>query len=155
MKYRKLRMAWSVGWGILALLLCFLLIRSYYVCDYVFRRGSPTVITSTGSPTVITTVALNRGMVHVIDAVVPAGSERPSQGWQYSSRDASDSLTIVRWMWGANGGGGTSNPISFVVFLTAAISAVSWIPWRFSLRTLLIGMTLVAVVLGLVAWAAD
>ena len=39
------------------------------------------------------------------------------------------------------------------VFVTATIAALSWLPWRFSLRTLLIVTTLVAVVLGLIVYA--
>ena len=39
------------------------------------------------------------------------------------------------------------------LLLAATLAAASWIRWRFSLRTLLIGMTLVAVLLGAVIWA--
>jgi len=41
-----------------------------------------------------------------------------------------------------------------VISFAALLFAVPWIPWRFSLRTLLIATTLVAAVLGLVAWVA-
>ena len=45
-------------------------------------------------------------------------------------------------------------PYWFLVPLSGAIAAAPWIRWsnRFSLRALLIGTTLVAVVLGLVVW---
>jgi hypothetical protein len=33
-----------------------------------------------------------------------------------------------------------------------ALGIVPWLPWHFSLRTLLIAMTLIAVVLGLIVW---
>ena len=36
--------------------------------------------------------------------------------------------------------------------LFAAVAAIPWLRWRFSLRTLLIATTLVAVVLGLIVW---
>jgi hypothetical protein len=50
---------------------------------------------------------------------------------------------------------GIQVPYWFIVLVTAAFSVAPWIQWskRFSLRTLLIAMTLVAVVLGLVVWA--
>src|SRR5262245_56414702 len=35
MKYRKLRIAWSVAWGLLAVLVCVLWVRSYWHYDYV------------------------------------------------------------------------------------------------------------------------
>jgi hypothetical protein len=43
---------------------------------------------------------------------------------------------------------------SLIVFFFA-IAPIPWLPCRFSLRTLLIGMTLIAVVLGLLIWAAN
>ena len=45
-------------------------------------------------------------------------------------------------------------PHWFFVLTTASLTAVSWIgwSWRFSLRTMLIATTLVAVVLGSVVW---
>ena len=149
MRYRQQRFAWSILWAIPCLLLIALSVRSYYVCDYVFRRGKPIVVTAASNPTVVkTTVASNAGMAHVIDTLVPAGP--PSHGWKYGSRDAADSHTILQWMMGPNAGGGTTHSIWFMAFVCAVISALSWLPWRFSLRTLLIAMTLVAVGLGIV-----
>jgi hypothetical protein len=41
MKYRKLRIAWSVAWGVVAVLLVVLWVRSYWVCDNPVRSGKP------------------------------------------------------------------------------------------------------------------
>jgi hypothetical protein len=38
------------------------------------------------------------------------------------------------------------------VLITVGLSAAPWIPWRFSLLTLLITMTIVAALLGLAVW---
>jgi hypothetical protein len=49
-----------------------------------------------------------------------------------------------------------SVPHWFLVLLSATIASAPWVrqlKWRFSLRTLLIAMTLVAVLLGAVVWA--
>jgi hypothetical protein len=46
-------------------------------------------------------------------------------------------------------------PYWFIVLLNAAIAAAPWLPWwskRFSLRTLLIATTLIAVALWLIVW---
>jgi hypothetical protein len=43
-------------------------------------------------------------------------------------------------------------PYWCLILISVAFAAVPWIHWRFSLRTLLIATTLVAVVLGLVVW---
>ena len=43
-------------------------------------------------------------------------------------------------------------PYWFLVALGVILAAASWVRWRFTLRTLLIVTTLVAVVLGLIVW---
>jgi hypothetical protein len=51
---------------------------------------------------------------------------------------------------------GTAYGVSFwlLIILSSSLAPLSWLHWRFSLRTILIATTLVAVVLGLVVWAA-
>ena len=44
-------------------------------------------------------------------------------------------------------------PFSFTIVVACAVSSAPWIRYRFSLRTLLIGMTVVAALLGAVVWA--
>ena len=44
-----------------------------------------------------------------------------------------------------------ATPHWFPVLLSATLAALPWIKWRFSLRTMLTGMTLVAVVCGAIA----
>jgi hypothetical protein len=46
-----------------------------------------------------------------------------------------------------------SIPYWFPILLCSILAALPWFRWRFSLRTLLIATTLVAVVLGLVVWS--
>ena len=43
-------------------------------------------------------------------------------------------------------------PLWPIVALTATLAPAPWPRWRFSLRTLLIATTLVAVVLGVIVW---
>src|SRR6187549_3492704 len=40
MKYRKLRITWSVAWGVVAVLLCVLWVRSYTTWDRCYWPGS-------------------------------------------------------------------------------------------------------------------
>src|SRR5262249_50695086 len=49
-------------------------------------------------------------------------------------------------------GVGRKRPYLHLLVATVALGSVAWIPYRFSLRTLLITTTLVAVGLGLVVW---
>ena len=45
-------------------------------------------------------------------------------------------------------------PHWFLVFMVGMLAAAPWIRWRFSLRTLLIATTLIALVLGAIGYAA-
>jgi hypothetical protein len=44
-------------------------------------------------------------------------------------------------------------PHWFVVGIVATLTSIPWLRWQFSLRTLLIATTLVAALLGLIAYA--
>jgi hypothetical protein len=41
----------------------------------------------------------------------------------------------------------------FAAVMTTVFAALPWIKWRYSLRTLLIGMTLMVAILGAIAYA--
>src|SRR5436190_20522291 len=41
MKFRKLRIAWSVWWGVVAVLLCVVWVHSYFSFDLLFVRSDP------------------------------------------------------------------------------------------------------------------
>src|SRR4051812_13857870 len=47
MKYRKLRIAWSVGWGLIAVLLCVVFVRSFWRWDQLY---TPLCIAAYTSP---------------------------------------------------------------------------------------------------------
>jgi hypothetical protein len=140
MRFRKLRIAWSVAWAVVAVLFCVLWVRSYWRCDLVFREKSGWV----------TTVSSNRGVLYATQL------ERPFRigyrGWQIDSRHTNDDIP------GGVGWAQTSTlmaaqlPIWCAILVLATTAAMPWLRWRFSLRTLLIATTLVAVVLGLIVW---
>ena len=46
-------------------------------------------------------------------------------------------------------------PLWFTAIAPLLIAIASWLPWRFSLHTLLIATTVVAVGLGLIVWLAS
>ena len=140
MRFRKLRIAWSVVWGLAAVLLIVLWVRSYWWMDQLGSPWSRTRILMVGS--------LEGGLLVQV----------PFHDWGYRWNVKSYSLKS----------GGRSSfrfgsefrripdgfclPHSSLVVLYATLAAVSWLPWRFTLRTLLIATTLVAVVLGLIVW---
>jgi hypothetical protein len=141
MKYRKLRIAFSVGCGIACLLLVVLGMRSRWWRDVVV---TPRIIVySTEGQLAI--AALRRGandrwevnsmsveQWHMIN-IDSTGAEKPG----------------VSLSWGGMGGNTLVFFPHWLPFLVSAVcGALPWLRWRFSLRTLLIVMTLVAVALG-------
>jgi hypothetical protein len=153
MKYRKLRIAWSVVWGVAAVLLIVLWVRSYWIADGVFGP----VTSKYGLA--LSSVPGSLG-VHVY-------SNEPSPirpQWKIASQPYDEwyagaekvQFTSSR-LWGAfyRGQYGYMAPDWFALIVLATIAAAPWLPWwsnRFSLRTLLIATTLVAVGLGVIVW---
>jgi hypothetical protein len=147
MKYRKLRIAWSVVWGLAALLLVVLWVRS-------FQRVE--TMTYTNSAKWFTGVRSDDGEFVVYHGHVHPPRETP--GWSYNRFD--DSLHQYRgvvWPW-TNRSDTAILPYWFLVSLSVIFAVGPWIRqhrWRFSLRTMLIATTLVAVVLGLIVYVAN
>ena len=148
MKFRTLRIAWSVGWGLACVLLIMLWIRSYKNDDAVQAPPSsdPLVLRS------------SKGQLTFWRPHLAA----PSEPTKMLIEDEDDLLNgSRRWMfWGF--GRVPIHPRSIVLvphwFPVVFVAALAAIPrrcqlcWRFSLRTLLIATTLVAIVLGLIVW---
>ena len=148
MKYRKLRIAWSVAWGVVAVLLCVLWVRSYRVGGYLrVPIGSRNfyVVAEGGELEILL-------FQFVLD-----------DGWAYGLRDPKESnVTSIadvlgfRILYVANFYSGVTLPYWAALVTCAGLAAATWTRRfsKFSLRTLLIATTLVAVVLGLVVWLA-
>jgi hypothetical protein len=152
MKYRKLRIAWSVAWGVVAVLLAVLCVRSYWWLDSVWRytpTGGMRLDSLCGK--IIFKVASVSGQVAtvVVDTkstkhMIPAGGDayfgiKFYLGFLLRREANGFALFIPYW---------------FLTLLAIAFAPLSWLRWRFGLRTLLIATTLVAVVLGLVVYAS-
>jgi hypothetical protein len=157
MRYRKLRIAWSVVWGLACVLLIVLWVRSYWWCDIVSHRPSITIAFRLLS---------DEGQVSFFDCSesLPWLGEPPPIGWSTEKKwyagygsDVSDNSPLKKVFRGfaRNGTYGKQVPDWFLVVVVAGLGAAPWLsrwPWRFSLRTLLIATTLIAVVLGLIVW---
>ncbi|MEX2171703.1 MAG: hypothetical protein WD851_20460 [Pirellulales bacterium] len=142
---RYLRIAWSVAWGVLAISLVLLWWRSYWTLD---------LITRTNSQKIKTTIGSQFGTVYFahFDAYLGykgTGNSYAPHGWTYRTREAYFLKDKFVWRRG---------PISLNIVLphwvlamiVVLISLVVWLPRRFSLRTLLIAMTIIAAWLGLI-----
>lgn len=144
MKYRKLRIAWSVAFGIVCLLLIVMWVRSYSRDDFVSGPVSNLRFFDLNS---------HKGRVAIAWVRMPgfnmqwrvysfqSGLEKMSSAWwhfRFDKPSRSWEIAVPYW---------------FNVALAAAVTALPWLRWRFSLRTLLVAMTLAAVGLGAIVYA--
>jgi hypothetical protein len=134
---RSLRIAWSVAWGLLAVLLCVLWVRSYWAIN-IWNLSGPHTLMSFGGKVLIDESFVRTNRIAPEDP--NQNIQTFSSGPRYIYEPAGTGVTIGYW---------------FPSMLALAVTTAPWLPWwsiRFSLRTLLIATTLVAVVLGLFAW---
>jgi hypothetical protein len=136
MKYRKLRIAWSVGWGFLCVLLIVPWVRSYRHPE---RASLGRVFTvSTKGRVLVYKLPDDSVPFQIVDPYSnPAAKTLLAAPAGFNPVPVGPSVTASYWPW---------------VFVTGATAIFlgCWPPYRFSLRTLLIGMTLVAAALGLI-----
>ena len=145
MKYRKLRIAWSVAWGIVCLLLVALWVRSYF---YYFRVDG-----WDGKDLII--VSAQRGRMHFIRWPLVTAESRQ---WNYFfHRDLfgglvseGDELDAYAARAELSNGYSLSIPFLYPILLAGFLAALPLFAIRYSLRTLFIAMTLAAVGLGLI-----
>jgi hypothetical protein len=144
MRFRKLRIAWSVLCGIACVLLILLWVRSYRVIDSV----SWTTSTRIGVGSEIGIIIVSRSKSTAINArtfqwhTITDFMGAFPRTWSFDSSRDGFRITF---------------PHRLPIAITGILAVAPWIPQlrlRFSLRTLLIATTLVAVVLGLAVYAA-
>jgi hypothetical protein len=142
MKYCKLRIAWSVGWGVLCLMLIALWVRSYWYHEgfnWSFSTPKYMHISSDAGQ-----LFLGVGSV----SFVPPRYFRGEAGLYADEHDLIRMPTLLAGQnkWGFQ----VTIPYWLLLLGTAAIAAFPWIRRRFSPRTMLIGMTLLTVALCLI-----
>jgi hypothetical protein len=142
-KLRTLRIAFAVICGIACMLLLVLWVRSYQKCEIVSYVNPGNVVTTFGS---------NGGTVYYGHMTLPPNPLMvpgfPRQlGWRYGSDVVGEVPSMFEFRNGI-----IRLPYFRLVTITGLIGVAPWISWskRFSLRTLLIATTLVALVLGLI-----
>jgi len=152
MKYCKLRISWSVVCGIATVLLIVLWVRSYWT--FQAREGSLWHVQSARGVLVVFEFPIAQKWqswsfpvdqieqaehlkYYVTGSAIPSGPGTMS-GSTTVSNIGSPWATLAYWM---------------IALPLTALAAAPWIRRRFSLRTLLVATTLVAVMLGLIVWS--
>jgi hypothetical protein len=148
MRFRKLRIVWSVFCGIACVLLIVLWVRSYWWVDIVNARLADTrslqAISCYGKFAVI--VAHYSGYWHYECS--------PSSGYAWRIAECRK-FSFIRLVPRTSGRQELAVSYHLCLLSTAILSGVSWLRWRYGLRTLLIATTLVAVVLGIIVWMSQ
>jgi hypothetical protein len=156
MRFRKLRIVWSLFWGIACVLLIVLWVRSHYYLDsYRFwaGRSNTAAIDSKGGRIYFSVSASggadlepyignkkrSEGETDILNGII--ASENHLGFGRYIDLKLVNTSTFIFPHW-------------FAAIVSVTLAAVPWIRWsnRFSLRTLLIATTLVAVVLGWIVY---
>jgi hypothetical protein len=156
---RLLRIAWSVGWGILCLLLAVLWVRSYWWSDIVsYRPDKVTLHRAYSHDGLVIFRDNSTGLLLMHDPPDIGWTLRTSWSPKHSRQEASAPLLKrifrrVTWSdWSRVFD--LHTPYWLMVMFATALGSAPWLfGRRFSLRTLLIATTLVAVVLALVVYA--
>jgi hypothetical protein len=153
-KLHKLRIAWSAVCGIVCLLFVVLWVRSYRWNDTIWR------VSSVSLPTTLTHIRFssNSGAIFGVkeDARYSLSLQVAKRDrWQYYRSDAAKHIPS-KFLWHASPNRKVvSFPHWFGVTMLATFTALvsPLIPWHFSLRTLLVATTLVAVLLAAITYA--
>jgi hypothetical protein len=148
MRYRKLRIAWSVFWGLAAVFLIVLCVRSYFIRDTAWL---PTSKISVEMNSLCGRVVL----VFPVDAYM-LGNQFKTFHAKINRGDTSRfqnsilRIVVIRQLNLTEIG----IPFWCLILACVALVAAPWLQYqrKFSLRTLVIFTTLVAVGLGLMVW---
>ena len=151
MKFRKLRIAWSVVWVVAAVLLAVLCVRSYRWYDFV---KAPLGQARTAC------VHSWHGVLNLYSGEESDADYVEKHGrWQWAHEDYPRPVRYESWKLEmpqqAVRAIDVHVPHWFLLSLATVLGTTPWlrdINWRFSLRTLLIATTLVAVGLGMIVW---
>jgi hypothetical protein len=150
-RFRKLRIAWSVSWGVVAVLLLALWVRSYWRCDSIatpFASGGLSLHSVVGRC--------------LIEFCIPNSDETLIYGIHSTEAAQDDDFRDLKFPGPLGGFEFVSSPDNtwaiiphwFLVAGAAALMGVPWLRMHFNLRTLFIATTLLAVLLGILVWHA-
>jgi hypothetical protein len=143
MRFRKLRIALSVFFAVMALGLCALWARSYWYYDMLSRTGSNDIYTQLSS---------NWGYICFTRIDASSTPAVRAHGWRLQATSANKNPARFQWIKDTELLQ-VNVPNWFIVLTFAALSRLAWTGTRFNLRAMLIATTLVALLLGLTKWA--
>jgi hypothetical protein len=153
MKFRKLRIAWSVGCGIACVLLIVLWVRSYWRLDYFYPPAiNARLFSGFGAAGIQTLDSHEKYVLQSIGRIQSLSADELVRRHTIETQNIRD-LFLFR--------ASSTKLIVPIWFLAAIVSLVAIAPWLnrvtwlLTRRTLIIAATLIALVLGLAVWLAN
>jgi hypothetical protein len=144
-RFRRLRIAWSLFFALLTVALCMLWVRSYWRMDILAGRYADIAsihgqMSIGGMPSLMSLVAVTDWKLEPGYTPVPGYPPHSILGFYYDHPPSEPANLMV--------------PDWFLVLISGTCAVVPWRKrrWAFSLRTMLLATTLIAAVLGLIAW---
>lgn len=146
MKLRKLRIAWSAIWALAAVLLIALWVRSYWWLDNLSFPAAGTAFVGSAEGKIVVFSSPEKDpqagdsrweLKKFPMNTIPTRARISTPTWSFVSNRFNTEVTFPHW---------------FLATLCAILAPASCLPWRFTVRTLLIATTLVALALGLIVW---
>jgi hypothetical protein len=143
---RDLRIAVSAVFGVLCVVLLVLWVRSYWKLSTFGEYVTPSHryhLYSFKGQLVLSKYQRSWAGAELILAVPIEGLEEVAAhppGFGIATWYGGDFIVVSYWL---------------MIVANLCLAIMPWLAWRFSLRTLLIATTLIAVVLGLVVWSAN
>jgi hypothetical protein len=141
---RRFRLGVSVFFAVLTVLLCGLWVQSYWLHNFAIRIYKNDVVD----------IGSNSGSLYVAQyRTLPPDEAWRHPVWCFQSTPADPNRNI--WYRSADSKSvGLPYWCVTPLFALATFAAIRWNAWRFSLRTLFIATTLIAMLLGLIMWLA-
>jgi hypothetical protein len=158
MKYRKLRIAWSATCGIVCLLLIALWVRSYGCITNIQEKYWTRTfqgVSIAGEMRFWSYLLRDPMQLNAFSTGFQNIDRTDPQFKAWTADVPQTTFEMAFNKYNLNGEILVRFPHWFAAIVFAALAATPWLRWRFSLRTLLIAMTLVAVALGLVVFYAN
>ena len=140
MRYRKLRIAWSAMCGVICALLIVLWVRSYSVFGLAGGAISSSYLISFISTGGKLEIAISLRSTSELARPQSWGVSTYPQATTHTYPAKAMYMTVPHWL---------------AILSTIGLSTVPWYASHFSLRTLLMAITLVAVVMGLIVWRSQ
>lgn len=146
---RYFKIGWTIACATAAVLTVVLWVRSYWWWDVynsgMVGRQSATVGSSQGWLGIVVRIGDLPGRAYSLGAIPYEVEHVEDMHWEWHAS---------RYPWGGREYE-FQIPYWFPVGGAVVLGAATWMPWRFSLRTMLIAITLLAVALGSIVWLSS